>query len=99
MKEGYMRYVICYDIPDDRRRARLAHLLEGYGERIQFSVFTALLDQRLFDIVSSRIEQSIDPAEDKTIIFPVCRACSSKRRLFGMAQGQGDKWEEVVFIA
>lgn len=32
-------YLISYDIPDDKRRGKIAHLLEGYGERVQYSVF------------------------------------------------------------
>lgn len=32
-------YVVAYDIADDDRRRRLAQLLEGYGARVQFSVF------------------------------------------------------------
>jgi CRISPR-associated protein Cas2 len=34
-----LTYLICYDIEDDRERTRLAHLLEAYGERVQYSVF------------------------------------------------------------
>ena len=33
------KFVFCYDIPDDRKRARLARLCERYGVRVQFSVF------------------------------------------------------------
>jgi CRISPR-associated protein Cas2 len=32
-------YVIAYDIPDDRRRTRIAKVLESYGDRLQYSVF------------------------------------------------------------
>ena len=32
-------YLISYDIPNDKRRLKIAHLLEGYGERVQYSVF------------------------------------------------------------
>ena len=41
MRELYL--VIAYDTPDDRRRARLAKLLKGFGERRQYSVFEARL--------------------------------------------------------
>ena len=33
------RTLVAYDIPDDKRRSRVAHLLESYGDRVQFSVF------------------------------------------------------------
>lgn len=35
------RYLIAYDIPDDKRRSRLAKKLLTYGDRIQYSVFVA----------------------------------------------------------
>ena len=34
-----MFLVVCYDIPDDRRRNRVSKILEGFGERVQWSVF------------------------------------------------------------
>ena len=32
-------YLICYDIEDNRERSRVARVLEGYGQRVQYSVF------------------------------------------------------------
>lgn len=32
-------YLVCYDIEDDRERARVARCLEGWGLRAQYSVF------------------------------------------------------------
>ena len=32
-------WVVAYDSPNTRRRRKLAKLLEGYGERLQWSVF------------------------------------------------------------
>ena len=34
-----MFLVVCYDIPDDKRRNKISQILEGYGERVQWSVF------------------------------------------------------------
>jgi CRISPR-associated protein Cas2 len=34
-----MRYLITYDIADDRRREDVATVLSGYGPRVQLSVF------------------------------------------------------------
>jgi len=33
------RYLIAYDITDDRRRGRVAKSLSTYGDRVQYSVF------------------------------------------------------------
>lgn len=32
-------YIVCFDIQDDRIRAKLSRLLEKYGARVQGSVF------------------------------------------------------------
>jgi len=36
-------WVIAYDSPSSKRRRKLAKLLEGYGERLQWSVFECRL--------------------------------------------------------
>ncbi len=36
-------YLVCYDIADDHRGARVFKTLRGYGEHLQFSVFECQL--------------------------------------------------------
>ena len=36
-------YIVTYDISADRERDRVAHVLEGFGVRAQFSVFECRL--------------------------------------------------------
>lgn len=33
------RYIVAYDVADDRRRSQIAKTLESYGDRVQYSVF------------------------------------------------------------
>jgi CRISPR-associated protein Cas2 len=33
------RYIAAYDVADDRSRRRVARVLDGYGQRIQYSVY------------------------------------------------------------
>jgi CRISPR-associated protein Cas2 len=42
-------YVISYDIPDDKRRKKIADLLEGYGQRVQYSVFECQLNREKYN--------------------------------------------------
>ena len=35
--------VIAYDIVDDKHRTKISKLLEGYGERVNYSVFECML--------------------------------------------------------
>lgn len=59
-----MLVVVVYDIPDDKRRSKLSNFLEGYGQRIQLSVFECFLNlsemQQLYDDVLKRVKASED---------------------------------------
>lgn len=59
-----MLVVIVYDIPDDKRRTKLAEFLEGYGSRVQKSVFEVFVSleemRRLYRRVQKRVEPAVD---------------------------------------
>ena len=93
-----LRYVVCYDIPNDGRRARIARCLDDYGDRVQYSVFEMLLDRRLFDNLVADLSARIDPAEDRVNIYPVCAACMKKSVFLGLSSDEVRPGEEIVFI-
>ena len=47
-RDDTRRTLIAYDVPNDRRRGKIAKLLETYGDRIQYSVFVV-------DIIPSKL--------------------------------------------
>jgi CRISPR-associated protein Cas2 len=61
--------VISYDIPHDRRRARLATLLEGYGERVQYSVFECLLTKSQLKALRRRMLPLLELGEDSVRFY------------------------------
>jgi CRISPR-associated protein Cas2 len=67
-----MLYLICYDLPDTRRRNRIARLLEGYGERVQDSVFECHLDGGRLKKLKLAIQQILDEHQDKVRYYPLC---------------------------
>jgi len=67
--------VIAYDISDDRRRARVAAILQTYGDRIQRSVFVAAIESDLLSQARERIGEIIDPGTDSVYVFRQCAAC------------------------
>jgi len=71
-------YLVCYDVADDRRRARLLRLLRGYGEHIQFSVFRCVLSPMRFAELRARIEPLVDHAEDQVLLVLLGKAESKK---------------------
>lgn len=45
---GRLHVLVIYDIIDDRKRLKLAKMLQGYGFRIQKSAFEALIDRKTY---------------------------------------------------
>ena len=70
-----MFYVISYDIPDDRRRNQLAKVLNGFGTRVQYSVFEAHLNRRQYEALKQAVERLLEPAEDSVRYYALCSAC------------------------
>ena len=91
-----MFYLVSYDIPDDRRRTRLAKLLKDYGGRVQYSVFECLLDQELFDKMVNRIEAVVTESEDSVRIYGLCANCERVIRVIGTGEVSHD--EEVYIL-
>ncbi|WP_435547387.1 CRISPR-associated endonuclease Cas2 [Desulfobacterium sp. N47] len=90
-----MFYLVSYDIPDDRRRTRLAKTLKDYGGRVQYSVFECLLNQELFDKMIGRIETIIMEAEDSVRIYGLCANCERVIKVIGTGEVSHD---EDVYI-
>lgn len=86
-REGTYRFLIAYDIADDRRRTLVASRLRAYGERIQFSVF--IVDVRPARIVRLRtvLERILVASEDSIVICelgPVARAVELRMEFLGL---------------
>src|SRR6266511_1773180 len=54
-----MLYVISYDISVDRRRARVAKLLEGFGQRVQYSVFECDLTESQYAVLQRNLRRML----------------------------------------
>jgi CRISPR-associated protein Cas2 len=67
------RYVICYDILNDKRRKKLTICLQNYGNRIQASVFEALLNTQMLQKLATEIKKIICIAEDSVYMYPIRR--------------------------
>ena len=92
-----MLVVVAYDIPNDRRRTKLARLLTDFGTRVQYSVFECRLDEvDRFEKMLSRVRKLIDTEEDRVRFYRLCAACEDRVLI------EGDKeipsWEEDGFL-
>ncbi len=76
------RYLVAYDIRDDRRLRSVAGCMEGYGTRIQYSVFVCDLSDQEKIIMRGDIEALMKPSEDSVIVIDLGQAGDSTRFLF-----------------
>jgi len=92
-----MFYVVAYDIRDDRRRIKVAKILEDFGDRAQYSVFEMELNHldQLAELCH-RLESVIDPAQDGVRVYFLCKSCRDKAMVLG--QGQLYRDEDVYVI-
>ncbi|TGH26265.1 MAG: CRISPR-associated endonuclease Cas2, partial [Aphanocapsa feldmannii 277cI] len=75
-------WVIAYDTPSNRRRRKLAELLLGYGQRVQWSVFECRLRRSELQRLSSRLQRLIHEQEDSLRLWPIPdRSCAQVIRL------------------
>ncbi len=91
-----MRYLVSYDIPDDKRRTKLAKMLKDFGDRVQYSVFECILDTCLFDKMEARINTIITLKEDNVRIYSLCANCEKTIKVIGC--GEIIKTENVFII-
>ena len=80
-----LTHIVAYDISDDRRRARVAAVLQAYGDRIQRSVFVCTLEAGLLAEVRSRMADIINPDTDSVYVFRQCAACWEAMGIHGQA--------------
>ncbi len=62
-------YAIAYDITDDRRRTIVSRWLEGWGDRVQRSVFEAELRPAEYQRLRTGLLQRIEPTVDAVRIY------------------------------
>ena len=73
-----MFLVVCYDIPDDRRRNRVGKMLEGFGNRVQKSVFECDLTPKQVERLKQRLGKVTKSPEDSLRFYALCAGCVSR---------------------
>ncbi|MBT8225763.1 MAG: CRISPR-associated endonuclease Cas2 [Dactylosporangium sp.] len=63
------RYLLAYDIRDERRLRAVANCVEGYGHRMQYSVFICDLSPAELVFLRTDIDQLICHSEDSIMLI------------------------------
>ena len=77
-------YLISYDISKTKLRNQLAKLLEGYGSRVQYSVFECELDKERYQSLYRKLcKAALDQDTDSIRIYPICAKCEGQSVVLG----------------
>ena len=83
-----MKYIICYDIKEDRVRARVVKYLEARALRVQYSVFTCRASAVQMEEMRTELLRLLRTANAPLLlsVVPVSRLCgctaSRSRRMW-----------------
>jgi CRISPR-associated protein Cas2 len=90
------RYLVAYDIRDDKRLRQVASCMEGFGERIQYSVFVCDLSDREFVEMRVDVESRMKSSEDSVMVVDLGRADDS--RFLFLGQHEPLPGDEAIII-
>lgn len=87
-----MELLVTYDVSTEssagrRRLRRVAHVCEGYGQRVQDSVFECVVDGVKREELVSRLLAEIDPGEDSLRIYHLLEPRGRYTQVFGVRPG------------
>jgi CRISPR-associated protein Cas2 len=88
--------VVSYDVPDDRRRLKVMKTLEGYGQRVQYSVFECWLTGASYGELRQRLGRLINGREDDVRFYELCKGCQGGRK--GLGRGRPQERKEHVVV-
>lgn len=63
------KFLICYDIVDDKRLRRVHQLLSNHAMAVQYSIFEAELSNSELDSLKEKILSCINTKQDKVTIY------------------------------
>lgn len=79
-----MRILVSYDITNDKRRRKVAKIMEGHGYRVQYSVFECDLDAQKL----ARLQQRLRPLVKEDLLesirfYPLSVDCAERVTVLG----------------
>jgi CRISPR-associated protein Cas2 len=87
---------VCYDVPDDKRRTKIMKTLEGYGHRVQYSVFECEVRPADLDKLKAALRKLIQAEEDDIRFYDLCETCQGKVTMLGKAHMHRQRSSVVV---
>lgn len=77
-------WLVCYDVRNDKRRTKLAKLLEQRCQRVQYSVFECPLKRSVLEqLLEQRWLKVLNLAEDSLRVYPLDAIAKQQTKVFG----------------
>ncbi len=77
------RYLIAYDVADPRRLRRVCKIMEGYGDRLQYSVFISDLSPSELVHARADVEKEMLMTEDSVVIVDLGEVADARFLFIG----------------
>jgi len=78
-----MRVVVAYDISSDKKRQKVADLLEMVLPRVQYSVFEGEVPEEVLAKTVKKALRHLDGETDSLRVYHLCASCAEKVDLYG----------------
>jgi len=88
--------VVCYDIIDDRKRAKVAKVMQSYGVRVQKSVFDCRITYHQYMKMRRQLEKVIDFEEDSIRYYSLCSRCQSAVQVSGLSTKT--EFDDIIIV-
>ncbi len=79
-------YLICYDITDPARLRAVHRLVDGYGQRLQYSVYRCSLTDTQKVRLEAALRERINHREDRVLLVELGPTGGTQVRLESMGQ-------------
>lgn len=67
-------HLVCYDVRDAKRLRKCAKHMEGYGTRVQYSIFRCWMNPTEVARLRWELTELLKP-EDEVLMIPLCARC------------------------
>ena len=91
-----MYIVACYDISNNRRRARLHELLLGYGTPVQKSVFECDLTLAQFRRLRAQSRRYVRKEGESIRYYHLCGRCQGRTQAEGTPLVEAGRTEDFI---
>lgn len=76
------RYLVCYDICDEKRLRQVFKIMQGFGERLQYSVYLCDLSAEERILLRAKLHEVIRHEEDRVMMVDLGEVGTARAHAF-----------------